>query len=574
MRIMDREIVRFVLAGLVNTAASYLFYLLLLRLVPCAVSYTLAYAAGVGLSYVLNSRWVFREPVGLKKAIRWPVVCAVQYLLSTGLLCVAVDVFHVDPRVAPLPAVALTVPVTFMLSRLTLRGKQGETLAAAAAARGRHGGIRREAAGGAVSRFLINGGLVAAGTIVALLLAEGALRLGGYAHLLGHDSRAPEHYFVADRENGYDIEPGRSGKTFDFKDSSHPIWSNELGCFDRPYGGEEPFILLLGDSTAWGYKDLEQTWGSVVERETGVRVLKCAVPGYGTKHEILKGRKLIATLGRSPSLILAGHCANDHLDDHLHPYRTVVDGHLLQFRSVADVKTGTVCEKTDDQLRRELRLWKNYGVPYEPRYPALISVKRFLNRHSIVYRMVQPPLERFLREAPHGSRLVSVVMEPADKADESYRELLYARDGFPWLERAWQKHFQNLRDLRRLADEHGAALVIVLLPTREQVYSSPRAGESLANHERILEFLRQERIPFVDILGPFRDVSRRASGREGNMVPLFWRSDSHTGPVGDRLVGLHVARRLIDEGFIDVRDSKDRLSRLDSAISECCGMTP
>ena len=158
---------------------------------------------------------------------------------------------------------------------------------------------------------------------------EAALRFTGHAFLLGRDYRVPRHYFTADRENGYDILPNQGATLFDFKESSHWIWSNELGCFDRPYRGEEPFILLLGDSSAWGYKPLEEVWGSVVESQTGTRVLKCAVPGYGTKHEVLKGRKVIAQLGRSPSLILVGHFANDHLDDYLHPYLTVMDGHVL-----------------------------------------------------------------------------------------------------------------------------------------------------------------------------------------------------------------------------------------------------
>lgn len=121
MRCIDREIVRFVLAGLANTAASYLLYLLLLLFLPYTFSYTLAYVAGLVFSYLLNSLWVFRKPVALKKALRWPFVCAVQYVISVLLLRVAVEIFGVEPRFAPLLAIALTVPVTFLLSRAILR---------------------------------------------------------------------------------------------------------------------------------------------------------------------------------------------------------------------------------------------------------------------------------------------------------------------------------------------------------------------------------------------------------------------------------------------------------------------
>jgi hypothetical protein len=31
------------------------------------------------------------------------------------------------------------------------------------------------------------------------------------------------------------------------------IWSNELGCFDGPYRGENDLILLVGDSSTHSY---------------------------------------------------------------------------------------------------------------------------------------------------------------------------------------------------------------------------------------------------------------------------------------------------------------------------------
>ena len=571
MRCMDREFVRFVWVGLVNTAAGYLLYLLLLHFLSYTVSYALVYAAGIFISYALNSRFVFHQPLALRKALRFPAVYAVQYALSALTLWAAVELFAVDPRVAFLLAVALTVPVVFLLCRRIIRGGPVQDPGTVAPSGGpRRGGTFKRAVG----RFLLNGGLVLAGTVLAVLLVEVALRFTGYASLLGRDFRTPRHYFAADRENGYDIVPNQGSTLFDFKESSHWIWSNELGCFDRTYRGEEPFILLLGDSSSWGYKPLEEVWGSVVERETGTRVLKCAVPGYGTRHELLKGRKVIAQLGRSPSLILVGHFANDHLDDYLHPYLSVVDGHVLQSRSLADVKTGEVCEKSEAQLRMELHHWDRYGVPYEPPYPALTRLKRFLNEHSIVYRIVQPVLEKLLRQSPLSASLGAVLMDPPERSREELRNLLYSPESYPWLDRAWNLHFQNLKDMRRFADENGAALLLVLIPTHEQVYGSARAGEFLANHERLRTFLQQQKISFVDLLVPFQQVAFRASGKGREEVPLYWRHDSHAGPLGDRLAGLHVARYLIGEGLVDAPDRQDRLTRLDDAIAGCCGKSP
>ena len=130
------------------------------------------------------------------------------------------------------------------------------------------------------------------------------------------------------------------------------------------------------------------------------------------------------------------------------------------------------------------------------------------------------------------------------------------------------------REARRLAEENGAVLVVVLLPTREQVNERSRSGEFLANHDRLLAFLGQEGIPFIDLLGPLREVSSRALGRGAEKAPLYWRTDSHMGPVGDHLVGLHVAHRLIAETFVQIPDREDRLNRLDKAIEDCCANPP
>ncbi len=123
MRPMNPEWLRFAGVGLFNTAAGYVLYLLLLRFLSYAESYALTYAAGIFISYGLNSRFVFRRPLELGKALRFPVVYGVQYVLGAMALWTAVELLAVDPRIAALLAVALTVPVVFLLSRYVIRGE-------------------------------------------------------------------------------------------------------------------------------------------------------------------------------------------------------------------------------------------------------------------------------------------------------------------------------------------------------------------------------------------------------------------------------------------------------------------
>lgn len=118
------QFLRFVVAGGINTALTYGFYLLLLPLFGYLAAYSVAYVVGIVLSYWLNSVFVFHEPLNWPALARFPLVYVVQYLLTAALLWVFVDALGVGERVAPLFAVAVTVPVTFLVTRIVLQGSQ------------------------------------------------------------------------------------------------------------------------------------------------------------------------------------------------------------------------------------------------------------------------------------------------------------------------------------------------------------------------------------------------------------------------------------------------------------------
>jgi len=114
---LSARFARFLASGAVNTALSYLLYLALLPFLTYAVSYTVAYVAGIVISYLLNRFFVFREGRGLASAAVFPLVYLVQFLLAQAILWLWVDLAGWDARLAPLAAICLTIPVTFVLSR-------------------------------------------------------------------------------------------------------------------------------------------------------------------------------------------------------------------------------------------------------------------------------------------------------------------------------------------------------------------------------------------------------------------------------------------------------------------------
>lgn len=117
-KLLKLDVARFLMSGGFNTALTYGMYLALLTVSSYQVSYTISYVTGIVLAYVLNRFFVFKSHQGLKSALMMPLIYFAQYLLSLLILWVWVEKLGLDRRFAPLAAIAITLPVTFMLSRL------------------------------------------------------------------------------------------------------------------------------------------------------------------------------------------------------------------------------------------------------------------------------------------------------------------------------------------------------------------------------------------------------------------------------------------------------------------------
>lgn len=116
-RKMAGEFLRFLIMGSTNTIVAYAIYLLLLQWMRYEFAYTIGYAVGIVMAYALSAVFVFRQPMRKRSAMRFPLVYLAQFLISLGLLRLAVEVIHIPQWLALGFAVVLTIPVTFFLSR-------------------------------------------------------------------------------------------------------------------------------------------------------------------------------------------------------------------------------------------------------------------------------------------------------------------------------------------------------------------------------------------------------------------------------------------------------------------------
>lgn len=423
---------------------------------------------------------------------------------------------------------------------------------------------------------LFNGALALASMALAVLIAEAVLRFTPYAALVGADPIPPYDYYVQDTVDGYDIADQCGKRPFRIKGGELEIWSNELGCFDESYRGEEPFLLLVGDSFSWGYVPFEHLWGSVVEEKTGLRVLKCAVQGYGTLGATRKAEKVVNRMGKKPAMILLGYFINDPIDDYLHPRYSIVEGYTLESKSLDDMTSGSIRVKDGVTLRQELRSWQQFGVPTPPRHPVLKATKKWLSEHSVLYRVLQPPILALLERSEFlGGACSALVDEPSLRT--AMGTLPYTEPGrYPWLDGARRENQANLRKLKTWADQQGVQLLVVLIPAREQVYPflSGQSDLDLTLPTRLLtDFLDREKVDYIDLLAAFVPVANREPRRFLDpRRDLYWTMDSHWNERGSRFAGLLVARHLVERNLVAVPDRNARLHGIDQAIRAHIGV--
>src|SRR5437773_1760120 len=115
------QFARFLVAGAINTFASYAVFLALLVVLSYLVAFTFGYVFGFVFSYLLLSSFVFRTPRRVVTALLFPLVYIAQYLIGMAVLVLLVETWGVRAPIAAIAAIVASIPVSFLLSRTILR---------------------------------------------------------------------------------------------------------------------------------------------------------------------------------------------------------------------------------------------------------------------------------------------------------------------------------------------------------------------------------------------------------------------------------------------------------------------
>lgn len=122
-----KTIARFLAGGALNTGCTFVLYWLLLLVMDYRVAYTISFAAGILLSYVINTRFVFRTGHSLLKFVLFPFIYLITYLAGAFVLHFAVSRFGVSKQIAPLLSICATLPLSYLLTKLVLSGTNSKT---------------------------------------------------------------------------------------------------------------------------------------------------------------------------------------------------------------------------------------------------------------------------------------------------------------------------------------------------------------------------------------------------------------------------------------------------------------
>jgi GDSL-like Lipase/Acylhydrolase family len=382
-----------------------------------------------------------------------------------------------------------------------------------------------------IKRVAVNLGLMVLSLALILLAIEIALRFTPYASMIAKDKKL-RYYYRNDAVKGYDISPNvkKMRTSTDNNAFEYDIWSNELACFDKPYHGEQHYVLLVGDSFTHQFAPFEDMWGTQIENLLGRRVLKCGVSGYGTNQEYHKAQEVMAQTGNNPGLIIVGYCLND-LDSDIWGNNLTVHQGFLVGRS--------------KDLEQRFARWQRFNLPDYP-LSFFEMIQYTLDRHSILVNMVNR-IHSFSEKHSYLSPLEwTTFADPEAKQNQ------------------WRRHLENLKMFKKLAAQHHANLLIVLIPLNIQVYPGLidwGAIDPERPNQVLRRFLTQEGIPYIDLLPLFRTYADQKSRKFlDSGKDLYWRANSHFNIRGNHLAGLLVSRYMLENNLIEVQDKPRRLA--------------
>jgi len=110
---------RFLLVGVLNTAATTVFSVLYNRLIPAAVpAFALGYVSTLVLSFFLNCYFTFKKPPAFGRFIKFALSYIPNFLVQCASVWLLCDICHLPEIFSYAAAAIIGVPLTFILMKI------------------------------------------------------------------------------------------------------------------------------------------------------------------------------------------------------------------------------------------------------------------------------------------------------------------------------------------------------------------------------------------------------------------------------------------------------------------------
>ena len=368
--------------------------------------------------------------------------------------------------------------------------------------------------------------VLVSGTLVSIALMEGTVRL--VSGLLPEETRQvlkvdPSHYGVSHPYIGHLHKPNGTiiiaGK--DFRAAHYTDGHGFRNVWPWPERAE---VVVLGDSMAFGYGvEDEQAWPAILQRALPQsRVINLGLIGAAPQQYL----RVYETFGVKfhPQLLLVGlFVGNDFWDADLFD-------HWLQ-----------------SGARVNYRVWRDFGRPrrvsFSLRQPidSIIGILRWrgflLARESYLFNLllyVRGNARRWLQSEPKIFQLASgnqLQLLPSDFTSKTM--------GAQPDRREFQLVLESLQRIQSIAKANGTQALIILQPSKEEVYLPLLGGTTPDPGSPLREALEKLGFAYLDLTPAFRQ--RAAAGEQ-----LFFEADGHPNAAGYALIAELVRSYLKD----------------------------
>jgi len=379
-------------------------------------------------------------------------------------------------------------------------------------------------------RLLVNLSVVIVSITITLLTFEFILRQTEYKYAICKSFYGfPQGYFDSDKKLGFVNARNFVGGNHYFCGPSYPVFTNELGCFDEPYNGEEPVAIALGDSFTWGYSPLDKKWTSVAEKIIRMRILKCGVTGTGTRHQYHTLKRIIET-GISPKLVMVMYTDNDWVDDRFSGYELVLEGYRVSSLAGFDLLDGSVQLRDQTTLNNRIKDIKTHLATHRKKGRSVIIQLYKERLHPILSKWFDSLLEygEYRPETADLPKQFSRQTSPQIirfkyQVDfwKLYSDLKAKGETRAWLQQSLEDHKNNIRRIAQLCRSVGATFLLIDFA-------------DLKAKPEMKDFLKDLKIRY-DVV--YLDVKQGMRNLNKENRRICWRYNKHWNILGNRLAG-------------------------------------